>query len=877
MSALLDIDWDEAPVAVATPHRFALRGQQPQWLATIISDFATKSRLLVVAPGGVGKTTLFAALAAHYHTLGIRTLVLENRDRLTRQTADRIRVETGIEVDIEMGDEHASPFAPIVVASVQTLGRVSRLTGFSDTHFGLIVADEAHFSLAPQWQRVLCYFHYGAHSLVPDWKRPEDGTYEVKARCAGFTATPDIGERRNLGQFFHHRSVNYSYLEAVQDGWLVGPVQKNIPVRIDLSKYKAKSTPNGNDFAASDLSAALIPIIEELAEQILIHASAKKTIAFLPSVECARMMTDALLRRGMRAIFVSGECLDASEKTDEFAALGAGSVLVNCCLYVYGVDFPDVDCIAWFRATISKAFYIQGIYRGTRVLPGILNGLKTAEERRNAIASSSKPNCIAEGSQVLTNLGLVPIEKLTKSHLLWDGTCFVEHEGVKYMGEQETITHEGLTATPDHRVWTRFGWKTLEEVSSKQIGICITGRGRKAIREAEGYFTGDTEARGADISVCGVHWMWQESVAKKGFALKEGDRVQEVRKSEVSSKVAEFTFQSGEIQMHESELCALEGLWRTRNKISFRFSAPYGYLDSGEPWSTSPSGNRQDRQQRSLRARKFKIFNEETARRTHEEKAACGKNSQIQNEASEHTLRGRHVAQVHRSRPEFRLDCEQIPRVFHKTKRRVWDVVNAGPLHRFTCEGLLVHNCLILDPLFVSDRIDLLDAYDLLTDEPEVKKAMKASGELSVESAQKAERDFLKSLKKEAKKHERKTARTIDPLSWACSLGDSMIRSYVPTEAWESQPASVGQLDFIRSQGMEIGGITSKGLASRIISRLRVRQDNRLATPRQLRLMHSFGLDEQTCATLTQAEATATIDRILQSKRERGGLTPAVA
>jgi superfamily II DNA or RNA helicase len=567
MTETLDIDWE---AAVAVPHRFALRGQQPEWLASIIKDFETKSRLLVVAPGGVGKTTLFAALAAHFHALGIRTLVLENRDRLTRQTADRIRTETGIDVDIEMGDDHASPFAPIVVASVQTLGRVNRLTGFSESHFGLIVADECHFALSPGWQRVLCYFHYGAHSLDADWKRPPDGSYEPKAKCAGFTATPDIGERKNLGEFFHHRSVNYSYLEAVQDGWLVGPVQKNIPVRIDLSKYKAKSTPNGNDFAASDLSAALIPIIEELAEQILIHANTKKTIAFLPSVECARMMTDALLRRGMRAIFVSGECLDASEKTDEFAALGAGSVLVNCCLYVYGVDFPDVDCIAWFRATISKAFYIQGIYRGTRVLPGILNGLKTAEERRAAIAQSSKP-----------------------------------------------------------------------------------------------FLT-------------------------------------------------------------------------------------------------------------------------------------------------------------------------------------------------------------ILDPLFVSDRIDLLDAYDLLTDEPRVKAAMKASGELSVESAQQAERDFLKSLKKEAKKHERKAARTIDPLAFAVSLGDTAIRSYEPREAWESQPASVGQLDFIRHQGMDISGITSKGLASRIISRLRVRQDNRLASPRQLKLLHQLGLDEQTCAVLTITEATATIDRMLAARRAVG-------
>jgi|DEB0MinimDraft_12_1074336.scaffolds.fasta_scaffold09702_2 hypothetical protein len=574
MTETLEIDWDDAPQVA---HKFALHHHQTEWLAAIERDFESKSRILVVAAGGTGKTTVFAAMALRFNKKGIKTLVLENRDRLTRQTADRIRNETGLDVDIEMGDEHASPFAPVVVASVQTLGRVNRLTGFSDSHFGLVVADECHLALASQWQRVLCYFHYGAHSLAEDWKRPPDGSYEPKAKCAGFTATPDIGERKNLGEFFHHRSVNYSYLEAVQDGWLVGPVQKNIPVRIDLSKYKAKSTPNGNDFAAADLSAALIPIIEELAEQVKLEAGNRKTIAFLPSVECARMMTDALLRRGMRAIFVSGECLDASEKTDEFAALGAGSVLVNCCLYVYGVDFPDVDCIAWFRATISKAFYIQGIYRGTRVLPGILNGLKTAEKRREAIALSKKPSL------------------------------------------------------------------------------------------------------------------------------------------------------------------------------------------------------------------------------------------------------------------------------------------------------------LILDPLFVSDRIDLLDAYDLLTDEPRVKAAMKASGELSVESAQQAERDFLKSLKKEAKKHERKASRTIDPLAFAVSLGDMAIRSYEPKEAWESQPPSIGQLDFIKRQGMDITGITSKGLASRIISRLRVRQDNKLASPRQLKLMHNLGLDEQTCATLTITEATATIDRMLQMKRDRGGLVPMVA
>lgn len=578
MIEVLDVDFADEVAPPPAP-AFTLRGHQPEWLAAIERDLTTHSRLLAVAPGGVGKTTLFAALAARHHARGIRTLVLENRDRLTRQTADRIRNETGIDVDIEMGDQHASPYAPIVVASVQTLGRENRLTGFADDHFGLIVPDEAHFSLAPQWQRVLKYFHYGAESLADGWIQPPDGTYVPKGRIVGFTATPDIGSKRSLTEFYQmiergdgqrNWSVNYSYLEAVKDGWLVGPVQKNIPVKIDLRKYKATHTPNGTDFKTSDLSAALIPIIEELAEQTATEARGKKTIAFLPSVECAQMMCDALIRRGMKAIFVSGECLDASDKTDAFAASGPGTVLCNCCLYVYGVDFPDVDCIAWYRATISRAFYIQGIYRGTRVLlpKGVLESCRTAEERRAAIARSRK------------------------THLL------------------------------------------------------------------------------------------------------------------------------------------------------------------------------------------------------------------------------------------------------------------------------------VIDPLFVSDRIDLLDAYDLFSDKPKVKAAMKASGEFSAESAEKATRDFIKSLNREAKKHARKKARTIDPLAWAVSLGDDALKSYTPEPGWESGPPTDGQLDFLRKQGMAVDGIKSKGLASKLIGKLMTRINLHLATPSQLSLMHKLGLDEQTCATLTMKEASVLLDRTLAEKRE---------
>lgn len=368
-----------------------LRGRQPEWLRAIHNDLTTHSRLLVVAPGGVGKTTLFAALAADHWAKGQRTLVLENRDRLTEQTADRIRQETGLEVDVEKGDQKASPHAPVVVACVQSLSKVNRLTGFAPGHFGLVVADECHLCLSPSWLRIINYFHYGAESLTEGWAAPKDGEYRPQCAVVGFTASPDLGTRKNLGTVFHRQSVNYSYLEAIEEGWLVGIKEMNIPIRIDTRKFRVKRSAEGDGFDIGDQNETIIPIIKELAEQYAKYAIDRKGIMFVPSVEIARLMAEALNGMGLRAMFVSGECLDKNEKTDAFSADGKGSVLVNCCLYTAGVDFPDVDCVAPFGAMISKVKYIQSIYRGTRVLPGTVHDGMTAEQRVAAIATSTKP------------------------------------------------------------------------------------------------------------------------------------------------------------------------------------------------------------------------------------------------------------------------------------------------------------------------------------------------------------------------------------------------------------------------------------------------------------------------------------------------------
>ncbi len=568
---IFEVDFGDS-WAVPTAPAFKLRDYQHGWMASVRKERETFSRLLGVAATGTGKTSFFAALAHEEVTQRSgRVLILENRDKLVRQTAKRIEKETGIEAEVEMASDRASPFASVVVASVQTLCKDERLMGFPPGHFTLVVADESHHALSKSWQKVLNYFHYGAESLVEGWEAPLDGSYTPKCLVMGVTATPELANKQSLGEFYQSQSFYYTYIDAVRDGWLVPPETRNIPLKINLKDIRVGRTPNGSDFNASDLSQRLIPVLEALADQIVTEASDRKGIVFVPSIECARLLADALTRRGLYGIFVSGECLDVDEKTEDFVNSGPGTFLCNAALYVEGADFPDVNCVVPARATKSSGFYKQQIGRGTRVLPGTVDHLDTPEERRQAIAQSAK-----------TNL-------------------------------------------------------------------------------------------------------------------------------------------------------------------------------------------------------------------------------------------------------------------------------------------------LILDPLWISDRIDLCDAYDLFTDKPEVKAKMKLDGvQPSAEAAEQATRDLIKALEREAKKHKNKQARVIDPLAWAMSIGDAALANWKPENKWDSDPITAGQASFLRQNGIDATKIQYKGMASKIIGRVLSRHKLGLATGRQLSLMHQLGLDEQSCATLTEEQASAVIDKLIAAKHEKG-------
>lgn len=205
----------------------------------------------------------------------------------------------------------------------------------------MIVVDEAHHVLADTYQKVLAHF--------PD------------ARILGVTATPDRSDHKDLAKFFENTSYAYGLAKAVRAGYLVRPVAKQLPVKIDISRVKIQ---NG-DFSDSGLDEALDPYLEEIAGIMKTECAGRRTVAFLPLVATAKRFRDCLAAVGMKAAEVDGESEDRQEILSAFDK-GKYDVLCNAMLLTEGWDCPPVDCVVVLRPTRSRALYVQMVGRGMR-------------------------------------------------------------------------------------------------------------------------------------------------------------------------------------------------------------------------------------------------------------------------------------------------------------------------------------------------------------------------------------------------------------------------------------------------------------------------------------------------------------------------------
>jgi len=363
-------------------------------------------------PTGTGKTeTVLSTIeSAMMADPAMEVLGLAHRQELVYQPWERWQKKNGDVPNMEMGDIRKSNLMGshrLTFASKDSLHPERLKIAFPDPkRVGLIWADEAHRLVrkSPSWWHIINYFMDGN----PDCK------------LIGTTATPDRADEESLGSAFESVAFDYPLFStdgsasAIGDGWLV-PIKQEYVLLGDVSFERIGC--RGGDFIDSQLEKALLEdkCLYKITEATREIAEGRPTLCFTSGIEqairqamifnassCGSSMACASsVPLHLRAPFVvmSGDTDSRKQMLKDWNQ-GKFQIMNNAMVFTEGFDFPGIGVVSMGRPTKSRALFTQMVGRGTRILPGIIEGqnrngtfwrLDSVEERRAAIESSTKP------------------------------------------------------------------------------------------------------------------------------------------------------------------------------------------------------------------------------------------------------------------------------------------------------------------------------------------------------------------------------------------------------------------------------------------------------------------------------------------------------
>lgn len=320
--------------------------------------------------------------------------------------------------------------------------------------------------------------------------------------------------------------------------------------------------------------------------------------------------------------------------------------------------------------------------------------------------------CIAAGSLVLTDKGLVPIDFITLDHKVWDGVEFVSHEGLEYKGEQEVITVGPLTATPDHEVYLNDGRTIpLGRYAAQQAGpgLAIGEVAGVATGYAESYRRGLEGLRGPQRSGNGddaLHSLWGDEGSVSGQSAPRAGQTLQVPAEEMDYRGTQDTvgavpLDGAEVQQPEQPV--VQELRSSGYHAELQQCGRVCGLDAGEPAAQGlpRCGDRPEGQQQGVCTGQPStgLVSAEPVQHTQEPVRGIPRR-----EGSV----GAHVGLDQDGPSGVSVRCDDrvevsgegdasaghtgVPAHLHR-RAKVYDIINAGPRHRFTVSGVIVHNC----------------------------------------------------------------------------------------------------------------------------------------------------------------------------------------
>lgn len=314
---------------------------------------------IVLATGG-GKTVVFSHLVPQLKPTspdrGNKTLVLAHKEELVHQSAKMLAlVNPDLKVSIDMRKLKPSDDADIIVGSVPTLVRMSRLEKYNPQDFKTIILDECHHATANSWIKILKYF--GAN------------TADLPIYVVGFTATMERSDGKSLGTIFDEITYERTLIEMVKNKELVDVKFSTLGADLNLDDVDIKF----NDYDVASLSKAM----NHVKTNLLIASSYldlkrkyqfKSTLMFCVDINHCKTLCGVLQEQGINAQYVTGDTVKHERQSiiEDFKN-GKIEVLCNVQVFTEGTDIPNIDSLFLARPTKSRTLLVQMIGRGLRL------------------------------------------------------------------------------------------------------------------------------------------------------------------------------------------------------------------------------------------------------------------------------------------------------------------------------------------------------------------------------------------------------------------------------------------------------------------------------------------------------------------------------
>lgn len=291
-----------------------LRSYQTRAIDTFLET--RRKSVLLVAPTGAGKGTMAAALMGRYARQKKRVLFLVHRRELVHDMIERLR-RIGVPVAQTL---YSDRFVRVVSVQAALRMRIAPVD--------LLVVDEAHHYAADEWQRVV------------------DGCRAK--RIVGFTATPERGDGRPLGDMFEQIVEVVSYSELMRRGYIV-------PCRVLRPQRKMDSD----------------EIAHDPADAYLRYGHRERAIVFVRRIAEAADVAARLSQAGVPTGVITGRTRK-DVRDDTMARLERGDldVVVNVGVLTEGIDVPHVTCIVLARPCAHASTYLQIVGRALRAAEG---------------------------------------------------------------------------------------------------------------------------------------------------------------------------------------------------------------------------------------------------------------------------------------------------------------------------------------------------------------------------------------------------------------------------------------------------------------------------------------------------------------------------